>query len=262
LAEKLQPAQVTTLILSDVIGDRLDIIASGPTVIDPTTYQDAIDVLERYDVLNEVPVSIFEYLKNGCAGNFPETLKPESLPAGKVSNHIIGTNFHAAKAAFDSANSLGYNAILFTTAVTGLTDHVSEFIEGITLTALKYHFPVSKPACIIFGGEPTVIVQGGGLGGRNMDLALKMVPKITDYENILFISFATDGEDGPTDAAGAVADGLMFREGQEKFGLDIETYITNNDSYHYHEIMGSLIKTGATGSNVNDLMLLMIGDTS
>ena len=118
--------------------------------------------------------------------------------------------------------------------MTGLTEHVASFIAGIAYTALAYNQPVSRPACIIFGGEPTVNVTGDGLGGRNMDLALKLVPRLAEKHGVLFISFASDGEDGPTDAAGAAIDGFVFREGMEELGLDINDYINNNDSYHYH----------------------------
>lgn len=259
LAVSLQPASVATLILSDVIGDRLDVIASGPTVPDPTTYQDAIDVLDRYAVLDQVPLAILSHLEKGRDGLAPETLKPGQIPTKKNLNLIVGTNFHAAEAALIQAKALGYHASIITSALTGLTEHVAGFIAGIAYTALTYDQPVSRPACIIFGGEPTVNVTGDGLGGRNMDLALKLVPRLAEKHGVLFISFASDGEDGPTDAAGAAIDGAVFREGMDVFGLDINDYINNNDSYHYHESLGGLIKTGATGTNVNDLMLLLIG---
>lgn len=262
LAIRLQPACVATLILSDVIGDRLDIIASGPTVPDPTTYQDGIEVLQRYGVVEQVPETILAHLDKGVNGFVPETLKPGQTLSENVFNFIVGTNYRAAMAALEKAKALGYHSVLITTALIGLTDHIADFIDGIADTVIKYDVPVSKPACILFGGEPTVIVAGDGLGGRNMDLALKIIPKLSGKKGVLFISFATDGEDGPTDAAGAVADGLMYREGRDHFGLDIDAFIKDNDSYHYHEAMGGLIKTGSTGTNVNDLMLLLINGVS
>jgi hydroxypyruvate reductase len=258
LAMKLQPAHVEALILSDVIGDRLDVIASGPTVPDPTTFQDALNILIRYGVLDQVPHEILNHLEKGRDGLIPETLKPGQLPSDKVNNDLVGTNFLAAKAAYKHAILLGYHAVIISTAVTGLTEHVADFIEGVIQTGLLHDHPVAKPACIIFGGEPTVNVTGDGLGGRNMDLCLRLVSRLAEKYGVLFISLATDGEDGPTDAAGAAVDGAVFREGEEQFGLNIEKYVSNNDAYHYHEIVGGLIKTGATGTNVNDLMLLLI----
>lgn len=258
LVMKLDPAHVQTLILSDVIGDRLDVIASGPTVLDPTTYHDAMAILEQYDVLDQVPQAILSHLERGTRGKVSETLKPGHQITGQVANHLIGSNFLAANAAYQHANALGYHAVIISTDMTGLTEHVAGFIDGVLATVLKHQHPVAKPACILFGGEPTVNVTGDGLGGRNMDLALRMVPRLADKHGVLFISLATDGEDGPTDAAGAAADGAVLCDGKDRFGLNIENYISNNDAYHYHEFVGGLIKTGATGTNVNDLMLLLI----
>jgi hydroxypyruvate reductase len=258
LAVILQPAHVQTLVLSDVIGDRLDVIASGPTVPDPSTYQDALDILGRYDVLEQVPSGILQHLELGREGVIPDTLKPGQLPSEKISNHLVGTNFLAAQAAYIHAKSLGYHTAIISTALTGLTENVADFLKGTIQTALANGHPVTKPVCLIFGGEPTVNVTGKGLGGRNMDLALRMVPRMAEMDGVLFVSLATDGEDGPTDAAGAVADALVFNEGREKFGLNIDTYIQDNDAYHYFERVGGLIKTGATGTNVNDLILILI----
>jgi glycerate 2-kinase len=234
------------------------VIASGPTVPDPTTYHDALAILEQYGVMAQVPQAILSHLEKGTRGKVSETLKPGHLIAGKVSNHLIGSNFLAAKAAYQQAILLGYNAVIISTAVMGLTEHVAEFIDGVLATGLKHEHPIAKPACIIFGGEPTVNVTGDGLGGRNMDLALRMVPRLSGKHGVLFISLATDGEDGPTDAAGAVVDAAVLSDGKDRFGLNIENYISKNDAYHYHEFVGGLIKTGATGTNVNDLMLLLI----
>ena len=258
LALKLQPAHVASLILSDVIGDRLDVIASGPTVTDPTTYQDALKILARYGVLDQVPCEILKHLEKGRDGLIPETLKQDQLPSDQVVNHLVGTNFLAVEAAYDHAKSLGYHAVIISTAVKGLTEHVADFIEGVMQTVLLHNHPVPKPTCIIFGGEPTVNVTGDGLGGRNMDLTLRMIPKLKGKNGVLFISLATDGEDGPTDAAGAAADADVLQEGRDRFEMNIEDYISTNDAYHYHEIVGGLINTGATGTNVNDLMLLLI----
>lgn len=258
LAVKLMPAFVHSLILSDVIGDRLDMIASGPTAPDLTTFDDAINILFKYDIIEDIPESIFKVLKKGKAGEIEETLKPGCLPAGRVEHHLVGTNFLALEAARRHALTLGYNAAIITTHLSGRTDQVVNFINGILQTQLIYGQPLDKPACLIFGGETTVNVSGSGLGGRNMDLAMRMAHKLAGNQGVIFVSFATDGDDGPTDAAGAVTDGLMLNEGKDLFGLSIESYIENNDSYHYLERHGALIKTGATGTNVNDIIIMLI----
>lgn len=257
LAAKLMPAFVQSLILSDVIGDRLDMIASGPTTPDLTTYNDAINVLHKYGISEAIPETISKILEEGKAGKIEETLKPGGLPAGRVEYHLVGTNFIALEAARRHALTLGYNAAIITTHLSGRTDQVASFLNGILQTQVIYDRPLNKPACLIFGGETTVNVSGSGLGGRNMDLTLRMVPKLAGNQGVIFVSFATDGEDGPTDAAGAVTDGLMLNEGKELFGLRIDSFIENNDSYPYLDRQGALIKTGATGTNVNDIIIML-----
>jgi glycerate 2-kinase len=260
LAERLQPASVQALILSDVIGDRLDMIASGPSVPDQTTFQDALEILDRYDIKSVIPIPILRYLEDGRQGVIPETLKPGSLPAGRVGHHLVGSNYSAADAACRQAKRLGYRAEIVSTTLTDRTDVLANYLDGVLQNERVTPHISGQPVCLIFGGEPTVKVMGDGLGGRNMDLTLRMVPKLAGISGVLFISFATDGEDGPTDAAGAAADGLLYDEGKEVFGVDIQAYIENSDSYHYFEKVGGLIKTGATGTNVNDLVLILIND--
>lgn len=259
LAARLQPASIESVILSDVIGDRLDVIASGPTVEDPTTFSDCLSILEKYQIKDKIPATILKVLLQGQNGEIPETPKPGQLDRVKVDNHLVGTNFIAADAARHHAQLLGYHALIITTHLTGLTEHVSSFIDNIIQTQILYDQPAKKPACLIFGGEPTVNVSGGGLGGRNMDLAIRMITGLDGIKNVLFVSYATDGEDGPTNAAGAVVDGCVLEDGKNVHGLDVQTYIANSDSYHYFERLGGLIKTGATGTNVNDIIILLIG---
>lgn len=258
LAEKLMPAYVENLILSDVIGDRLDMIASGPTVADPTTFHDAFDILNKYGLQEKIPDSILNSINAGKQGKIHETLKPSQLTPGRVDYHLVGTNFIAAEAACQKALALGYHAVVISTHLTGRTDHLSGFLNDILQTQLMYNRPAEKPACLIFGGEPTVNITGQGLGGRNMDLTLRMVAKIAGKQGVLFMSFATDGDDGPTGAAGAVTDELVLHEGLEIHGLIVDSFIENSDSYHYFDRVGGLIKTGATGTNVNDLILMLI----
>jgi hydroxypyruvate reductase len=257
LAIRLQPAIVKTLILSDVIGDPLDMIASGPTVMDPTTYGEALAIIDKYDVKEQVPSSILMYLNKGLAGKEPETPKTGDLSLEGVQNSLIGTNYNALDAGRNCAQSLGYHSLIISSHLTGKTDNVAEFIDGIIQTELGYGQPVESPWCLLFGGETTVNVQGQGLGGRNQDLVLKMVERIRNTKGLLFVSFATDGDDGPTDAAGAVCDGLVYDEAAKDHQMNIESFIEENDSYHFHQKIGGLIKTGSTGTNVNDLILIL-----
>jgi len=258
LALKLHPAQVHTLILSDVIGDPLDMIASGPTVPDSTNIEDALNIIEKYSLESELPDSILLHLKNENAG---EILNSKQAGSGNrfEANHIlVGSNFTSAKAAHKKALALGYNSQIISTHLTGMTKNVAEFVAGIIESEIVHNVPIQKPACLIFGGETTVEVTGSGLGGRNQDLALHMVQRLAGKEGILFISFATDGDDGPTDAAGGAVDDLLYSDGAFRKELDVQKFIENNDAYHYLEQTGALIKTGATGTNVNDLVAVLI----
>ena len=257
-ASALAPAIVHALILSDVVGDHLDMIASGPTVPDPTTYDDAIAVLQNYGLEKKTPSSVMDVLLKGREGLLPETLKPGEIQSTRVINNLVGTNVRATSAAQTCASKLGYHALIVSTYLTGQTKHVAEFIDGIIQTVIAHGLPLQSPACIIFGGETTVNVQGEGLGGRNMDLVLHMVPKLANLPGVLFISLGTDGEDGPTDAAGAVADQMVYQQAVSSLEKGINTYIKVNDSYRFFERVGGLIKVGSTGTNVNDLIVVLI----
>jgi glycerate 2-kinase len=259
LVHRLNPAKIRTLILSDVIGDRLDMIASGPTVPDPTTYTDAVDIIKKYDLSNMVPENIIQALDEGQRGEVGETLKKDGFQSLDVKNYLVGSNIKAAQAAREMADSLGYHSLIITTHLTGLTCYAAEMLGSILQTELDYGHPLERPACLIFGGETTVEISGDGEGGRNQDLVLRMIKKLADQPGVLFISLATDGEDGPTDAAGAVSDGAVYHDGVAKLGLGIDKYIETNNSYNYFQPLGGLIKIGSTGTNVNDLVLILIG---
>ncbi len=257
LAQMLRPATIHSLILSDVVGDRLDMIASGPTTEDPTTYNDALNVIDQYKLREQIPSSIIEVLKGGISGVYAETLKAGELPSDKMNNHLVATNIKAARAAKEKAVTLGYHSTIISTRLTGLTKHVVEFMNGIIQTLVNNNEPFRPPACLLFGGETTVQLTGDGLGGRNQDLVLRMIPRMAEKENVLFISLATDGEDGPTDAAGAASDAFILREAAGMKGLDVHTAIETNNSYRYLNETGALIKTGSTGTNVNDLIIIL-----
>lgn len=260
LAERLFPAKVRTLILSDVVGDRLDMIASGPTVSDPTTFEDALHIIEKYDLHEGLPESIRQKLALGYRGELKESLKSKDFQELDVKNYIVGSNIKAARAAKEKAELLGYNSLIITSHLTGRTRNVAETLGAICQTEMDYAQPMKRPACLIFGGETTVAVQGGGKGGRNQDLALHMVRRVSEMPGVLFISLATDGEDGPTDAAGAACDAKVYHEGAAVAGLSVDTYIDTNNAYNYFESLGGLIKIGSTGTNVNDLIFIMIND--
>lgn len=257
LAKRWSPARIQTLILSDVIGDQLDMIASGPTVADPTTYTDAWAILEKHHLVDAVPASIREVLEQGKAGLLDETIKPDDFRRMNVSNHLVGTNQLAALAAKAQAETLGYVSEVVTTVLTGTTDRVAKVLQA--LIDQWVHERQQKPGCLIFGGETTVNVTGTGKGGRSQDLVMRMVPYLAIQKGVLFISLATDGDDGPTDAAGGAADSLVLGEGYEEMGLEIGDFIANNDAYPYLKQTGCLMLTGATGTNVNDLIFVFIG---
>jgi glycerate-2-kinase len=195
-------------------------------------------------------------------GGYPETLKSEEFKRMNVKNHLVGSNFKSIKAAYDKAELLEYNTLILSAQLTGETKDVAGLMEGIIDSEFSHQVPLKTPACLIFGGETTVKVTGNGLGGRNQDLALRMAQKIAGKQDILFISLGTDGEDGPTDAAGGAVDGLIMTRSDKDAREKINAFINKYDSYHYLEQKGGLIKTGSTGTNVNDLILILIKPSS
>jgi hydroxypyruvate reductase len=255
LARLIYPAQLVTLILSDVIGSPLDVIASGPCVPDPSRYEDAYLILKKYDLLQKAAPGVLHVIENGLAGKIPETLKPGDPVFKRTQNVLVANNQIAAETALAKAQELGFNAMLLTSYLHGEARHAGAFLAGILKQVVNFGQPLQRPACIIAGGETTVIVKGRGVGGRNLELALGAVQELGGLEKVIMISLATDGEDGPTDAAGAWVTGDTYRMG-EGLGLSSATSLKNNDSYHYFEKAGSLLKTGATGTNVNDLVFL------
>ncbi|MCL4459106.1 MAG: glycerate kinase [Chloroflexi bacterium] len=257
LASLAYPAQVISLILSDVIGNSLDVIASGPTVADPTTFQEAYAVLEAYKLVDEVSRPVVAHLLAGCRGLTPDTPKPGDAIFTRVYNLVIGGNDSAARAAMKEAIDGGFNTLLLSTYVEGEAREVANVFAAI---AKEIHFsggPLARPACVIAGGETTVTVKGDGLGGRNQELALAAAIKIDGLEDVTIISVATDGTDGPTDASGAIADGTTLRRARG-LGLKAVDYLVNNDSYHFFQRLGDLIITGPTNTNVNDLIFVFV----
>ncbi|MCD4671679.1 MAG: DUF4147 domain-containing protein [Anaerolineaceae bacterium] len=255
LANAASPARIVTLVLSDVVGNPLDMIASGPTVADPTTFTDAKAILEKYNLWEKIPDSISAIFEKGIAGKLPETRKPGSACFNNAQVLIVGSNYQAACAGMDAAQQEGMNAQILTTFLQGDAFNAGRFLGSLLCQVSKTGQPLARPACLILGGETTVVVEGTGLGGRNLEVALGAVAEIDGLDNVAVISLATDGEDGPTDAAGAVVTGRTLQQALGK-GLVVETYRLNSDSYHYFDSLGALIKTGSTGTNVNDLNFL------
>ncbi|OQB27269.1 MAG: putative hydroxypyruvate reductase [Chloroflexi bacterium ADurb.Bin180] len=255
LARLASPATVIALILSDVIGSPLDVIASGPTSPDESTYVDALSVLRKYDLIATAPPSIVRHLERGAAGKVAETPKRGDRAFERVQNWIIASNEQAAEAAVAKARELGLHALLLSTFVEGEAREVARVLAGILREIDHSGRPLARPACLVAGGETTVTVRGSGLGGRNQELALAAVVPLAGLSNVALLSLGTDGSDGPTDAAGAMTTGLTASRAAAR-ELEPRAFLANNDAYHFFQPLGDLIKTGPTNTNVNDLVLL------
>ena len=257
LATLAYPSTMISFILSDVIGDDLDSIASGPTVPDTSTFSDSLYILEKHKIKHRVPSAIMEFLEKGVRGDVEETPKADDPVFRHARNVIIGSNIQAVTASRQKAEELGYNTLLLSTFIEGETKDVAKVHAAIAREIINTGNPVEKPACVISGGETTVTIRGKGLGGRNQEFALAAGIDIDGLEEVLILSGGTDGTDGPTDAAGAVADGTTM-ERARKLGLDAEFYIRENNSYHFFKQLGDLIITGPTFTNVMDLRLIIV----
>jgi len=256
LAKEAYPATVINLILSDVIGDPLDFIASGPTVPDSTTFQDAIQVLEKYGLWDKIPNSVRQVLLHGKEGLIPETPKAKDKVFRKVYNFVLGNNRLASIAAQNKLKNTGLHTLLLTSQLEGEARHVGTMLASIAHEIIASGNPIPKPAGIIAGGETTVTVVGKGIGGRNQEIALSAALKISNMKGIVIASMSTDGIDGPTDAAGAIVDGQTVIRSQ-KMGLNPTEFLKHNDSYTFFSKLNDLIFTGLTGTNVNDISILI-----
>ena len=258
LARLAYPATVLTLIVSDVVGSPLDVIASGPTVADTSTFQDAWDVLARYGVLDQAPASIRQHLERGLAGQVAETVKPGDPALERVHNVIVADNALAAEAAAARARALGFDTLLLSTFVEGEAREVGRVLAALAREVAAHGRPVMAPACLLLGGETTVTVRGEGKGGRNQELVLASALAIQGTRGILIASLATDGTDGPTDAAGGLVDGETVMRG-EAAGRSVFEALADNDAYAFLDGAGDLLMTGPTNTNVNDLMAVFVG---
>ena len=257
LARLAYPAEIVSLILSDVVGNPLDVIASGPTVPDTTTFADAYGVIEKYGLLEKLPRPIVERLRQGKEGLIAETPKEGADCFTRTYNLIVASNEVAAEAAMAKAEELGFHTLLLSTFVEGEAREVARVFAAVAKEILNSGRPLPRPACVVAGGETTVTVRGSGLGGRNQEMALSAALEIAGLEEVVIIPLASDGSDGPTDAAGAIADGSTLRRAQEA-GLSATQYLANNDSYHFFQQLGDLLITGPTNTNVNDLIFTFV----
>lgn len=257
LAQAFRGKDLFSLIISDVVGDPLDVIASGPTAADPSTFADALAVLDRYGLRAKAPPAVIQHLERGAAGQVPETLK--ALPEN-VRNVILGNNALALRAATAKAEALGYRVLNLGSFVEGETRPVAVAVAGIVRSIRADGLPVAPPACVLIGGETTVTLgPDSRKGGRNQEFVLAVLDKLSNdgMRGVAVLSGGTDGEDGPTDAAGAVADEGTWAAIREH-GLDVARHLDRHDAYPLFDAIGGLIRTGLTHTNVMDVRILLV----
>jgi hydroxypyruvate reductase len=258
LARAVHPARLLTLILSDVVGDDLDVIASGPTVPDTSGFDDCMRVFDKYGIVDKVPTSVRRHIERGADGEIPDTPKPGDAVFDGVHNVIVGSNGECVSVAAEKARALGYNTMVLSTMLEGETADVAKVHGGIVKEILRSGQPVVPPACLLSGGETTVTLRGDGLGGRNQEFVLAAAVELAGINGVVVLSGGTDGTDGPTDAAGAIADGRTCDRAQG-LGLVPHRHLAGNNAYPFFEELGDLIKTGPTNTNVMDLRVVLVG---
>jgi len=258
LAARLYPATVLTLIISDVVGDGIDAIASGPTTPDPTTFHDSEQVLKKYDLWSQIPKNARRVISAGLSGSIPETPKRNNKVFTRVHNVIVGNNRASCLAAASAMTKAGYKTQVLSIQITGEAREAGRIFGSIVRDIRDNSLPFAPPAALVAGGETTVTVRGKGKGGRNQELALAAAVRINRSDGVVVGSFATDGIEGQTDAAGALVDGTTITRGL-KLEMNPDEFLRNNDSYHYFSRLEDLVITGPTGTNVNDIMILAVG---
>ena len=258
LAKAVYPATLVTLILSDVVGDDLDSIASGPCVPDSSSFADCQAILTKYSIGDDIPATVLLHIESGLAGNVSETPKAGEIFFKKTQNVIVASNFNALLKAKEKAIELGYNTLLLSSMIEGETRMVAANHIAIAREIQSHSQPLPQPACILSGGETTVKIKGTGKGGRSQEFALAAAIKMAGMKNVTVLCAGTDGSDGPTDAAGALADETTADRAKAA-GLDPQQYLENNDSYNFFDRLGDLYKTGPTNTNVMDLRIILIG---
>ena len=256
LLKKALPAHVVTLILSNVVSDKVDAIASGPTVPDSTTYEDAWRVVEALKIEHEIPPQVVVHLEDGRNGELPETLKEGEFDPELVQTLIVGSNIKSLSAAQKRAKKLGYNPLMLSSQISGEAKEVAKVIAGIAFDVERSNIPVKKPGCLIFGGETTVTVHSMGQGGRSTETALSFCMEIIGHD-IVGLFCDTDGIDGPIDAAGAICDGQSRLKARE-IDVSAREHLAQNNSYDFFYRLGDLVITGPTGTNVMDIGIVII----
>ncbi len=257
LAVAAAPATVVSLLLSDVVGDDLDVIGSGPTVADGSTFGDCIAIIEKYGIEGKMPGPVMEHLSKGLAGEARETPKPDDPVFSKTTNIIIGSNIEALMAARKEAVRRNYQTLILSSAIEGETCDVARMHAAMAREVIQSGHPIKPPACILSGGETTVTLKGDGKGGRNQEFALCAVRDIAGEVPVVMLSGGTDGNDGPTDAAGAIIDHTTLERASAR-NLTIDDYLANNDAYHFFKPLGDLLITGPTNTNVMDVRIILV----
>lgn len=257
LARAVSPATHVALILSDVVGDDLDVIASGPTVPDVSTFAECFEIFNKYNITDSLPPAVLSHIQRGVEGKVGENPKPGDPLFDGVQSAVVGSNIECVLAAEAKARELGYHTLVLSSMLEGETADVAQVHAGIAKEIVKTGHPLSPPACVLSGGETTVTIKGEGLGGRNQEFVLAAAVGLSGWDNVVILSAGTDGTDGPTDAAGAVVDGQTVERGRQQ-GLDAKVFLSNNDAYHFFAELGDLIKTGPTNTNVMDLRVLIV----
>ncbi|UCG29358.1 MAG: glycerate kinase [candidate division WOR-3 bacterium] len=257
LAKFAYPATTLALIISDVIGDPTHAIASGPAVPDPSTFSEASDILKKYGLSHKIPFSIRSHIEGGRRGEIAETPKSDEVFFRATRNIIIGNNLIALRSIAERAKQKGYEPLIISSRISGDVREVAKVFASMIKEFTKNPVGVSMPACIISGGEMTIRVTGKGMGGRNQDFCLSLVPSIKGLERVEILSAGTDGIDGCTDAAGAIVDGHTYARAKE-LGLDIDGALAEYDSHRFFKAMDSLVITGPTGTNVMDIQIVLI----
>ncbi len=257
LAVAAAPATVVSLLLSDVVGDDLDVIASGPTVPDRSTFEACAAIVAKYGLADRMPKAVMDHLAKGLAGDAQETPKPDHPAFGKTAHVIIGNNMAALSAARKEAVRRGYRTLILSSSIEGETCEAARLHAAIAREVVRSGHPLRPPACILSGGETTVIIRGDGLGGRNQEFALCAAGGIAGDAPVVILSGGSDGNDGPTDAAGAIVDHTTLGRA---LGLDLSLshYLANNDAYPFFDRLGDLLITGPTNTNVMDVRILLV----
>jgi len=260
LARAIAPAHCLSLVLSDVVGDDLASIASGPTVPDGTLPATALAILDRYGLSGRIPAAAEALLRDVAQGRAPDTLKPGDPAFDTCRTVLVGTNFQALLAARDKARALGYSTLVLTSRLTGEAREVARLFSALARDMARHGLPVPLPGCVIAGGETTVTLRGTGKGGRNQELALAFLEDLSrsgrEVGEAVLLAAATDGGDGPTDAAGAFASRAILEKGWER-GLYPAQFLAQNDAYHYFQAVDRLCITGPTNTNVCDITVLV-----